>query len=255
MTQDLFSLDDRVALVTGSSRGLGFAIAQALGAAGAHVVLNARDEEQLQSASDALLAQGVKTSTRTFDVTDPEGVRAAVEDIERSIGPIDILVNNAGAMKRGPFTEYPVADFRRLLDVNLVGPFVVGQAVAAEMVKRRRGKIINIGSVMSQLGRPTISAYTASKGGIRLLTNGMCADLAPHGLQVNAIAPGYFKTELTSDLADDPEFSNWLVARTPAGRWGEVEELAGAAIFLASSASDFVNGQILFVDGGLTAVV
>ena len=255
MTLQRFSLNDRVALITGSSRGIGFALARALGEAGAHVVLNARDEARLNQSVEELRALGVQTSHRVFDVTDERSVDEAVADVEASIGPIDVLVNNAGTTKRAPFTEFPIADLRWLLDVNLVGPYIVGQTVASRMVERNRGKIINICSVQSQLGRPTISAYTATKGGLRLLTNGMCADLAPHGLQVNAIAPGYFATELTAALVDDPEFSKWLASRTPAGRWGDVDELGGAAIFLASSASDFVNGQTLFVDGGMTAVV
>ena len=255
MTIQRFSLDDRVAMVTGSSRGIGFALARALGEAGAHVVLNARDEARLNQSVDELRELDVQASYRAFDVTDERSVAEAVADVEASIGPIDVLINNAGTTKRAAFTEFPIADLRWLLDVNLVGPYIVGQAVASKMIERKRGKIINICSVQSQLGRPTISAYTATKGGLRLLTNGMCADLAPHGLQVNAIAPGYFATELTAALVDDPDFSEWLASRTPAGRWGDVDELGGAAIFLASSASDFVNGQTLFVDGGMTAVV
>ena len=255
MTLERFSLKDKTALVTGSSRGIGLALARALGEAGAQVVLNARDAARLSASAESLRELGIEASYRVFDVTDEDAVRSAVADVEESVGPIDVLINNAGTTKRAPYTEFPIADLRWLLDVNLVGPYLVGQVVAARMVERKRGKIINICSVQSQLGRPTISAYTATKGGLRLLTNGMCADLAPHGLQVNAIAPGYFATELTEALVADPDFSSWLAARTPAGRWGDVEELGGAAIFLASSASDFVNGQTLFVDGGMTAVV
>lgn len=255
MTIQRFALDDRIALVTGSSQGIGLALAKALGEAGAHVVLNARNENRLRESAESLRELGVTASYQTFDVTDDEAVEAGVAAIEAALGPIDVLVNNAGTTKRAIFTEFPIADLRWLLDVNLVGPYLVGQRVATRMIERKRGKIINICSVQSQLGRPSISAYTATKGGLRLLTNGMCADLAPHGLQVNALAPGYFKTQLTEALVDDEDFSAWLAARTPAGRWGEVEELGGAAIFLASSASDFVNGQTLFVDGGMTAVV
>ena len=255
MSLDLFSLTDRVALVTGSSRGIGFALARALGRAGAHVILNARGAERLRTSRDALRAEGLQVSCHAFDVTDEAAVTAAVAEIEASAGAVDVLVNNAGVTKRGPFTEFPPADFRGLLEVNLVAPFIVGQVVAARMIERRRGKIINIASVQSQLGRPTTAAYAATKGGIRLLTNGMCADLAPHGVQVNAIAPGYFDTDLTSALVADAEFSAWIRRRTPAGRWGEVDELGGAVIFLASAASDFVNGQILFVDGGMSAVL
>ncbi|MEM7286141.1 MAG: glucose 1-dehydrogenase [Actinomycetota bacterium] len=253
--QDQFSLVDRVALVTGSSRGIGLALARALAAAGATVVLNGRDGDALRSAADALTSDGLDVRHRRCDVTELGQVEAMIEGIETEIGPLEILVNNAGAQQRGPFLEFAPDDFRSLLEINLVAPFVVAQAAGRRMAARGHGKIINVCSVQSQLGRPTIVPYTATKGGLKLLTRGLCADLGPAGIQVNAIAPGYFATELTRALVDDAEFSAWVEQRTPAGRWGDVDELAGAAVFLAADASSFVNGQILYVDGGMTAVV
>ncbi|MEM9747855.1 MAG: SDR family oxidoreductase, partial [Actinomycetota bacterium] len=189
------------------------------------------------------------------DVTSADEVDTLVEAVMREVGPIDVLVNNAGAQQRGSFLEFPVGDFRRLLELNLVAPFVVAQTVGRSMAERGRGKIINVGSVQSLLGRPTITPYTATKGGLALLTRGLCADLGPLGVQVNTLAPGYFDTELTSELVADQEFSAWVAARTPAARWGELDELGGVAVFLASDASSFVNGQTIVVDGGMTAVV
>ncbi|MDH3756117.1 MAG: SDR family oxidoreductase [Acidimicrobiia bacterium] len=252
---DVFSLDGRVALVTGSSRGIGYALAEALGRAGAVVVLNARAEGALLEAADRLRAGGLTVHARACDVTDPGAVADMVGSIEADIGGLEILVNNAGAQHRAPFLEFPLDEFHRLLEINLVAPFVVAQAVGRSMAARGRGKIVNICSVQSALGRPSIAPYTATKGGLKLLTRGLCADLGPSGIQVNALAPGYFATELTKGLVDDPEFSAWVTSRTPAGRWGEVDELGGAVVFLSSDASSFVNGQILYVDGGMTAVV
>jgi gluconate 5-dehydrogenase len=251
----MFRLDGRVALVTGSSRGIGFALAQALGEAGASVVLNGRNDDALIEAAHTLRTLGVDVSHRAFDVCDAAAVAAAIESIEHEVGPIEILVNNAGIQRRAPFLEFALDDFRELIDVNLVSAFVVGQAVGTRMAARGHGKIINICSIQSELGRPTIAPYAATKGGLKMLTRGMCADLGPLGIQVNAIAPGYFATDLTSALVADDEFSAWVEKRTPAGRWGRVEELGGAAVFLAGDASSFVNGQILYVDGGMTAVV
>ncbi len=254
-TSSSFDLDGRLALITGSSRGIGRALAEALGHAGAHVVLNGRGLEALEQTAGELTAKGITAHVRAGDVTDEDAVVALVASVEDELGPLEILVNNAGVQQRAPFLEFPVDDFRRLLEVNLVGPFLVAQAVGRAMAARGRGKIINIGSVQSQLGRPTIAPYTATKGGLTLLTRGLCADLGPQGIQVNCLAPGYFATELTAALVDDPEFSAWVAQRTPAGRWGRVEELGGTAVFLASDASSFVNGQTIFVDGGMTAVV
>lgn len=250
-----FDLSGRVALVTGSSRGIGLALARALGRAGAELVLNGRDQEVLTASADILCDEGLAVHCQAFDVCDPAAVEVAVDSVERDIGPIDILVNNAGMQKRAPMLDFAVEDFRRLIEVNLVAAFTVGKAAAAHMVQRGRGKIINVCSVQSELGRPTIAPYTATKGGLKMLTRGMCADLGPLGIQVNALAPGYFATELTEALVADEEFSRWVAQRTPAGRWGHVEELGGAVVFLASDASNFVNGQILYVDGGMTAVV
>ncbi len=255
MTSSPFDLSGRIALVTGSSRGIGLALARALGRAGAELILNGRDEVALAAAADALRAEGLTAHFRAFDVCDPAAVVAAVDEIEAGIGAVEVLVNNAGLQHRAPMLEFEVDDFRRLIEVNLVAAFTVGKAVAGHMVRRGHGKIVNICSVQSELGRPTIAPYTATKGGLKMLTRGMCADFGPLGIQVNALAPGYFATELTSALVADPEFSQWVAQRTPAGRWGRVEELGGAIVFLAGDASSYVNGQILYVDGGMTAVV
>ena len=248
-----FRLDGRIALVTGSSTGIGFALARGLAQAGAVLVLNARNPERLEAARAALAAEGHTVHARAFDVTDGAAVQAAVASIEAEVAPIDILVNNAGGTRRGAFHELTLDDWRSVMSTNLDGLFVTGQAVAQRMVARGRGRIINICSVMSELGRPGTSAYTASKGAAKMLTKGMAIDLGPHGINVNGIGPGYFKTELTDKLVNDSTFSSWLVNRTPNRRWGDVDDLAGAAVFLASDASRFVNGHILYVDGGVTA--
>ena len=248
----LFDLTGRLALITGSSRGIGRAIAEGYLAAGARVVINGRDKDAVAAAVKAL---GSNVIAAPFDVTDKAAVEAAVDKIEKDIGPIDILVNNAGMTKRMPFTEFPEADWRQIMATNLDSVFFVTQSVARRMIPRARGKIVNICSVMSELGRPTIAPYTASKGAVKMLTKAMCAEFAKHGITANGISPGYFGTELNQALMADEKFSSWVCARTPAGRWGKVEELQGAAIFLAADASSFVNGHILFVDGGMTAVV
>ena len=248
----LFDLTGRLALITGSSRGIGRAIAEGYLAAGARVVINGRDKDAVAAAVKAL---GSNVIAAPFDVTDKAAVEAAVDKIEKDIGSIDILVNNAGMTKRMPFTEFPEADWRQIMATNLDSVFFVTQSVARRMISRSRGKIVNICSVMSELGRPTIAPYTASKGAVKMLTKAMCAEFAKHGITANGISPGYFGTELNQALMADEKFSSWVCARTPAGRWGKVEELQGAAIFLASDASSFVNGHILFVDGGMTAVV
>ncbi|WP_298827915.1 glucose 1-dehydrogenase [uncultured Piscinibacter sp.] len=252
---DSFRLDGRLALVTGSSAGIGLALARGLAQAGARVVLNGRDPARLAQAEAQFRGEGLAVASRGFDVTDRAEVDAAVDGIERELGAIDILVNNAGIQRRAPFIDFTPADWDELMRTNLDAAFHVGQAVARRMVPRARGRIINICSVMSELGRPGIVPYTASKGAVKMLTKGMAVDLGPLGITVNGIGPGYFKTELNRKLIDDPDFSGWLVGRTPARRWGEVEELAGAAVFLASEAGRFVNGHILYVDGGLTASV
>jgi len=249
----LFGLDGAVALVTGSSAGIGLALAKGLAGAGARVAVNGRSAEKVEAAVGALRADGADAFAAPFDVTDGGEVRAGVERIEAQFGPIDILVNNAGIQRRGPLEDYPEETWRELMSVNLDSVFYVSQAVARGMIARKRGRIINIGSVQSELARTNIAPYTASKGGVKMLTKGMATDWGKHGLRINAIAPGYFRTELNKALVEDEKFSAWLAGRTPMGRWGDVDELVGAAVFLASDASSFVNGHILYVDGGITA--
>lgn len=255
MSTSLFDLSGKRALVTGSSQGIGLAIAQAFAKAGAAIILNGRDAQKLAQAVASFKVQGLSARGFDFDVTSQPAVAAGIDRIEAEEGPIDILVNNAGMQFRTPLEDFPAGKFEELLRVNVESVFLVGQAVARHMIGRRRGKIINICSVQSELARPSIAPYTATKGAVKMLTKGMCADWARHGLQINAIAPGYFKTPLNQALVDNAEFSAWLEKRTPAGRWGTVEELHGAAIFLASEASSFINGHILYVDGGITSVL
>ncbi len=253
--QSLFDLKGKIALVTGSGQGIGLALARGLAEHGACVVLNGRREHQLTDAAKNLINNGLLVKVAAFDVADAPAARRGVHEIESSIGPIDILINNAGMQHRTALEEFPDDKWDELLRTNLSSIFHVSKAVAKGMISRGGGKIINIGSVQSELARPGIAPYTATKGAVRNLTRGMCADWAKYGLQVNAIAPGYFKTPLNDALVHDPQFSAWLERRTPAGRWGNVEELIGAAVFLASGASSFINGHTLFVDGGITVTV
>ena len=255
ITADTFRLDHRLALVTGSSSGIGLALARGLGQAGAALVLNGRDPAKLAATAASLRAEGLTVHEAAFDVTDGAASEAAVARIEADIGAIDILVNNAGLQRRGAFHEFSPEDWQAVMRTNVDSMFFVGQAVAKRMVPRGRGRIINICSVQSELGRPGIAPYAASKGAVKMLTKGMAIDLGPHGITVNGIGPGYFKTELTQKLVDDPTFSAWLINRTPSRRWGDVEDLAPAAVFLASDAGRFVNGHILYVDGGVTATL
>eukprot|EP01030_Chromulinospumella_sphaerica_P003114 gene3114-3043_t len=241
-------------VIRGSSAGIGLALAEALAQAGAHVILNGRTASKVEAAAHTLKAQNLSVSTSVFDVTDADSVRAAVEQIEAE-GPIDILINNAGMQIRGPLHEYADSDWHTIMKTNLDSVYFVGQAVAKKMIPRGRGKIINICSVQSELGRPGIAPYTATKGAVKMLTKGMAIDWGQFGINVNGIGPGYFKTELNQKLVDDPAFSSWLVGRTPSRRWGDVQDLGGAAVFLASDASRFVNGHILYVDGGVTATL
>lgn len=257
MASNLFDLTGRVALVTGSSRGIGNVIATGLARAGATVVLNGRDQRRLAEARDALreTVTDAACDIAAFDVTDETEVTTGVaETIERN-GDIDILVNNAGFQHREPMLDLSLNDWDNVLRTDLTSAFIVGRTVARGMVERGRGKIVNICSVQAELARPSIAPYAAAKGGLRNLTRAMTAEWASHGVQINGIAPGYFATELTAALVADPDFSGWVTGRTPAGRWGNTEDLVGPAVFLASDASAFVNGQILFVDGGMTAVV
>jgi gluconate 5-dehydrogenase len=252
---NLFNLAGRTALITGASRGIGYALASALADAGARVILNGRTAAALDAAATMLRQSGADVATAVFDVTDPVAVRQAVDRFESDIGAVDILVNNAGIQRRAPLDSFDDADWRELMATNLDSVYYVSKAVARHMISRGRGKIINIGSVQCELARPGIAPYTASKGAVRNLTRGMCADWARHGLQINAIGPGYFATPLNQALVEDPLFDEWLRKRTPAGRWGRLQDLHGAVVFLASSASDFVNGQVLYVDGGILAVI
>lgn len=257
MTPPIFDLTGRRALITGSSQGIGLALARGLAGAGAAVVLNGRDTAKLDRAAATLRAEGhPQVATAAFDVTDSAAVEAGVAAIEARHGPVHILVNNAGVNLRGPLHEMPDGTWHTVIATNLHSAFYGARAVAKRMIARGAGgKIINTCSVMSLMGRATTGPYTATKGALGMLTRAMCADWARFDIQCNGIAPGYFATELTAPLKNDPAFNGWLTGRTPAGRWGEMPELAGAAVFLASAASSYVNGHLLFVDGGMTAVL
>jgi gluconate 5-dehydrogenase len=256
MPDGLFDLTGRTALVTGSTRGIGYALARGLLTAGARVVVHGRDRDRASAAASALSDEtGGETLPTAFDVTTAASVDAGVAGIEAEWETPDILVNNAGMQRRAPVLDFSVADWDELVATNLTSAFLVSQRVGRGMVERGSGKIVMIGSVQSRLARPGIAPYSATKGGVVMLTRGLCADLGPRGIQANALCPGYIDTELTQALVDDPEFSEWVAGRTPAGRWGRVEDLVGALVFLASDASAFVNGQVLYVDGGMTAVV
>lgn len=250
----LFSLAGKRALVTGSSQGIGFTLARGLAQAGAAVILNGRNAERVAEAARILGEEfpEAEISTLVFDVTRHDDVRAAIDGFERDRGAIDILVNNAGMQHRTPLEDFPAERFEALLQTNIASVFHVGQAVARHMIGRGAGKIVNICSVQTALARPGIAPYTATKGAVGNLTKGMATDWAPHGLQCNAIAPGYFETPLNAALVADPDFSAWLGKRTPAGRWGRTEELVGACVFLCSESSSFVNGHILYVDGAIS---
>lgn len=253
---DHFSLTGKLAFVTGSSRGLGQGLALALARAGARVVLHGRDTAALEASRDLLEAEtGTRPGTAVFDVTDAAAVEAAVGTLVTEHGVPDILVNNAGLQRRGPFTEFLVSDWDDVIAANLSGVFYVSRFIAPAMVERGSGKIINIASVQSMLARQTIAPYSASKGGVAQLSKGMAADLARYNIQVNTLSPGYFATEMNTALVEDEAFNAWVVNRTPAQRWGNTEELAGTLIYLSSSASNFVSGQNIFVDGGMTSVV
>lgn len=255
MAMGLFDLSGKVALVTGSSRGLGYTIARGLAEAGATVVLNGRDAGRLNAAADALQRMGHDVHPRGFDVRDADAVSAAVAAIENGVGPVDILVNNAGIHRRAPVTEMTEAAWREVIDTNLTSAFLVSQCVGRGMLERRRGKIICVCSLMSEVGRPTIANYAASKGGLRMLVRSLTVEWADHNIQVNGIGPGYFRTDMTETLFNDPDFHARICGRTPAARWGQPDELIGASVFLAADASSYVNGQILYVDGGLLAAV
>jgi gluconate 5-dehydrogenase len=248
----LFSLDGRIALLTGASRGLGLAMAKAMAEAGATVILNARDPASLQQAAAGI----ARAETAPFDVADEAAAKRAVADIVARHGRIDILVNNAGVQHRRPLGEFATEDWKRLLDVHLTAAFVLAREVSAGMTAQGRGRIINMASMMgTRIARPTIAAYVAAKAALDGLTRALAVELGPKGVTCNAIAPGYFATEMNTDLAADAEFSKFVAARTPLGRWARPEEIGGVAVFLASSAASYVNGHTLFVDGGLTASI
>ena len=248
----LFSLEGKTALITGSSQGIGFALAKGMYNAGANIILNGRDLSKLKLAQKKFKYQD-KVKVSNFDVTSYEETVNSISKLEHSLKSIDILVNNAGIQFRSPLEDFPIEKFDDIINTNIKSLFNVSKNIIKFMIKRKKGKIINIASVQSSLARPGIAPYTASKGAVANFTKGMATDWAKYGIQVNAIAPGYFKTPLNETLVNDEQFSKWLKNRTPAGRWGEVNELVGACVFLASDASSFVNGHILYVDGGITA--
>ena len=255
MANPLFDLSGRVALVTGAYRGLGFSIARGLAQAGATVILNGRKPDELAKAAKVLADAGFKADIAVFDITDRAAIATAVNAVIAKHGAIDILVNNAGIQRRGPLVDFPQKEWDEIIATNLTAPFVMSQAVLPGMIAKKRGKIIHVASLMSELARPTVVPYTAAKGGVRQLTRGMAVELAPMGIQVNAIAPGYFATEMNRALIDNAEFNAWVCKRTPAGRWGEPDELAGLAVFLASGASNYMTGQMLVMDGGMSVAL
>jgi gluconate 5-dehydrogenase len=255
MNGSLFDLHGKTALITGSSRGIGLTLAQGLAGAGANIILNGTNNERLQKAASLFSSEGYKVYTSCFDVTDKQDMEAKLCKIEEKTGGIDILVNNAGVQKRAPLEDFELSDWKHIVDINLTGVFLVTQQIVKEMIKRKSGKIINICSLQSELGRPTIGPYAASKGGLKMLTKAMAAEWTKYNIQVNGIGPGYFNTEMTHTLVKDRKFNEWIKARTPAGRWGNADELIGAAIFFASEASSFVSGQVLYIDGGLSSVI
>lgn len=254
--RDLFDIRDRLALVTGSTRGLGNALARGLAERGARVILHGRQQSAVEEAAQALASEtGAMVEAVAFDVTDADAVKTAIEPLIARLGVPDILVNNAGLQKRAPFNDFDPADWDAVIATNLSSAFYVSKAVSPAMSERGSGKIVNIGSVQSKLARETIVPYAASKGGVALLTQGMAADLARHGIQVNCLSPGYFQTDMNQALWQDADFNAWIEKRTPAQRWGQVEELVGTLIYLCSGASNFVSGQNIVVDGGMTSVV
>lgn len=256
MILDQFRLDGRTALVTGASYGIGMAMAKALASAGASIVFNDRNSERVENALKEYHDAGIDARGYLFDVTDEEAVRINIEKITREAGVIDILVNNAGIIKRIPALDMSPADFREVIDIDLTGPFIMSKAVAPGMIKKGAGKIINICSMMSELGRETVSAYAAAKGGLKMLTRNLACEWAEHNIQVNGIGPGYIATPQTAPLREAGHpFNSFILGRTPAARWGIPEDLEGPVVFLASRASDFINGHILYVDGGILAYI
>jgi gluconate 5-dehydrogenase len=255
-TKNIFDLTGKRALITGGTHGLGMAMAKGLGQAGAHLIINGHTKEKMDQALSEYAQAGVRATGYLFDVTNEDEVIQAIGKIEKEVGPIDVLINNAGIIMRTPLLDMGVADFRKVIDIDLVGPFIVSKYAAKNMVGRKAGKIINICSMMSELGRDNVSAYAAAKGGLKMLTKNMATELARYNIQVNGIGPGYFATSQTAPLRTEGHpFNNFIISRTPAGRWGEPEDLIGTTVFLASEASNFVNGQIIYVDGGILATI
>ena len=260
-TMDMFRLDGKVALITGAVYGIGFEIAKSLAAAGATIVFNNLDQKSVDDGIANYKAVGIEARGYVCDVTDEPGVQAMIKQIKEDVGSVDILVNNAGIIKRTPMIEMAVADFRQVIDIDLTAPFIMAKAVLPDMIEKRSGKIINICSMMSELGRETVSAYAAAKGGLKMLTKNIASEYGQYNIQCNGIGPGYIATPQTAPLRELQEngerhpFDQFIVGRTPAERWGEPIDLAGPSIFLSSSASDFVNGHVLFVDGGILAYI
>lgn len=256
MSIDLFDLKGKTALITGAVHGLGMAMAKGLGNAGAKIVVNDLSQDAIDKAIAEYKSVGIDAYGYVFNVTDEKAVIEAVAKIEKEVGPIDILVNNAGIIKRTPIIDMEVADFNAVIQVDLVAPFIVSKTIAKGMIKRGGGKIINICSMMSELGRDSVSAYAAAKGGLKMLTKNMATEWAKFNIQTNGIGPGYFATSQTAPIrVDGHPFNDFIIGRTPAGRWGDPEDLQGAAIFLSSKASDFVNGHVVYVDGGILATI
>ena len=255
MSLELFNLTGKRALITGSGRGIGFEIAKGLALAGAEVIISDIDSKRLDASVAELQSMAIKAHGRIMNVADEPQIEKTIADIQQNIGSIDILFNNAGINLRGPIEEYSFEDWKKVLDVNLASVFLVSKHVVKDMIKRKAGKIVNTCSLMSELGRSTTAAYTASKGGVKMLTKAMTVEWAKHNIQINGIGPGYFVSEMTKPLVEDEKFNEWICGRTPANRWGQLKELVGAAIFLASDASSFVNGQIIYVDGGFLSTM
>jgi gluconate 5-dehydrogenase len=251
----LFNIEGKRVLITGSASGLGYVLAEGIAKAGASVILNGRTREKVDHAVASLIGQGYSASGITFDITNAAEVELGITEIVKNLGDIDILVNNAGIQQRAPLEEFSIEDWNKVINTNLTGAFIVSRVVVKRMIERRAGKIINICSLQSELARPTIAPYAAAKGGLKMLTRGMATEWAKYNIQVNAIGPGYFKTAMTRPLYENQEFDSWLCKRTPANRWGNPDELIGTLIYLSSQASSFINGQIIYVDGGITACI
>jgi len=255
MSLELFNLSGKKVLITGSGRGIGFELAKGLGLAGAEIIISDIDANRIEAAVAELQGMAIQAHGVIMNVADETQIQKTVADIQQNIGSIDILFNNAGINLRAPIEEFSLENWKTVIDINLTGVFLVSKHVVKDMIKRRAGKIVNTCSLMSELGRNTTAAYTASKGGVKMLTKAMTVEWAKHNIQINGIGPGYFASEMTKPLVEDEDFNKWICGRTPANRWGQLSELVGAAIFLASDASSFINGQIIYVDGGFLSTM